>query len=51
METVHTYRYIQVTGVKTGRRRRRWQNNIKMFLRVVGLFCMGWIHVTQVPGG
>jgi hypothetical protein len=30
-----------------GRPRRRWRNNIKMDLRVIGWGCMNWIDLAQ----
>jgi len=30
-----------------GRRRRRWEDNIKMDLQEMGFWCMDWIELTQ----
>jgi hypothetical protein len=30
-----------------GRRRRRWEDNIKMYVREIGLKCVDWIHLAH----
>jgi hypothetical protein len=33
-----------------GRTRRRWSDNIIMYLREIGWECVGWIHLSRYMG-
>ena len=45
---MYVYMYVCVcTYVPLGRPRRRWECNIKMYLREVGCECMNWIELAQ----
>jgi hypothetical protein len=40
--------YTKYSRRKIGRPRRRWEDNIKMDLKIIGREVVDWIHLAQV---